>query len=533
MQARTVIIARRAILWVAVVALVLGAFLLWDELPLGQGQTPDVIDLTGEVEASNCAPCHLRIAEAQVPGLVFTHGNHLMVSCTACHYEEPHKDGVTNRPPMDSCFNCHGIQHGSQGSLATDACEDCHTPSFDLRPATHTEDWAEKPHAEAGEGDVNRCMMCHEAPIDCDPCHEDEDVDVGPMPGQYLAILPGQPAPPVVEVYPKERVTMGQCVYCHPDVDDFMPGSVIFAHDDHLRRNYQCDVCHTEFAHENEEIMRPDMQGCYRCHGLVHASNGEVATEECEACHPAGFELVPDNHTDAFVAGDHKHMVAEDPAYCSMCHTEEFCIECHTGQKTRPDGTPIPAVVPADHKVVEWYGEHGKLFLDQEGQCGACNTSDSCKECHQTPMPHPTDWLEGHGGGTPEDYADCDLCHQDRTECQNCHHDSVKRGELTAENCEPCHDEMQYEPATEIPNKAFAEHAVHFDVAEVKGEPYKCYECHVSFGQSAVERQAEILQGHDLRLCYECHGALDIYDKQIAPYPGAELCRQCHTDINI
>ena len=38
--------------------------------------------------------------------------------------------------------------------------------------------------------------------------------------------------------------------------------------------------------------------------------------------------------------------------------------------------------------------------------------------------------------------------------------------------------------------------------------------------------------GHDLRLCYDCHGALDVNNVQIAPYPGNTLCYRCHQNRN-
>lgn len=525
---------RRTTVVFAVTALLAAAFLLSIEPPTAETQPYQVIELTGQIEASKCAPCHLRIAEAKVPGLIFTHGNHLMIGCFACHYSEPHKGGATRRPPMESCFNCHGITHGQQGELATQACEDCHTSNFVLRPRDHTEDWAGKPHAEGPRriGDVNRCMMCHTGESDCDACHKEQDVDVEDMPNEYVPILVVQPQRPAVMVFPQERVTMGQCVYCHPDVDDFMPGALIFEHADHLRRNYECEVCHVEFPHSNEQIDIPTMEGCYRCHGLTHASEGLVAREECEACHPPEFELRPENHTDAFIAGTHKERALADGAYCAMCHVESFCIECHQGRRLGPDGQPMEPVIPDDHYEVSWIrGDHGGRYMQQEGMCGSCHESEGCSRCHQTPMPHPVDWLENHGEKTAID--DCKVCHTDRSRCQSCHHDTVLRGELIAENCTPCHDEMDVEPATDIRHKGFAEHAVHFNVVELKGEAYKCYDCHVFFGTTVDALAAEKTTAHDLRLCYECHGALDYRNVLIAPYTGKALCVLCHSDLNI
>jgi hypothetical protein len=95
-----------------------------------------------------------------------------------------------------------------------------------------------------------------------------------------------------------------------------------------------------------------------------------------------------------------------------------------------------------------------------------------------------------------------------------------------------CHVEMMQKPATAIQNKAFAEHAVHFNVKKSKGHPYHCYECHTDFGSSASAQKIEKQQGHDLRLCYSCHGALDPFNVQIAPYKGSSLCFRCHANLN-
>lgn len=523
--------ARRAAVVLVVFAL-LAAALLVSPASLSPKEYPgDPIELTGEVGGRKCAPCHLRLAEATVPGLIFTHGNHLIVGCFACHYAQPHRDGRAARPTMQSCFNCHGIYHGPTGVLATGDCEDCHTSTFQLRPGDHVADWAGAAHAQVPKaiGNVNRCLMCHEPTEDCDACHLDEGVETGPMPERYEPILKVRPDTPLIEVYPEGRVTMGQCVFCHPDVDDFLPDALIFEHAGHLGRSYDCEICHVAFPHSPDQVDVPSMEGCYRCHGLNHAERGLVATEGCEACHPPEFELRPEDHTDAFVSEEHKVGAAEDGANCAMCHTEALCVECHTGQ--RPDTEPV---VPEDHLVADWiWGMHGRRYLAQHGMCGSCHLPASCTQCHQTAMPHPTTWMETHGEQS-QAYDDCDVCHRDRSRCQDCHHDQLRLAELVKENCTPCHEEMEHEPATEIQVKGLAEHAVHFEVAETVGRPYVCLDCHVGFG---IRDEGHIAlvpeQGHDLRLCYECHGALDHRKVMIAPWPGRELCVRCHTDIFI
>ena len=109
--------------------------------------------------------------------------------------------------------------------------------------------------------------------------------------------------------------------------------------------------------------------------------------------------------------------------------------------------------------------------------------------------------------------------------CQNCHHLGVKNASWSLSNCVPCHPQMAQLPPTSIQNKGFAEHAVHFNVGKKKRRPYRCYECHVSFGtSSAAAKQIELQQGHDLRLCYQCHGALDPVTTRRSPRTAARSC---------
>jgi hypothetical protein len=469
-----------------------------------------------------------------------------MVACSACHYEMPHQNGQTYPPPMEACFNCHGIEHGPQGQLARSDCAACHTKSFTLRPATHVQGYAGKLHADRAKQGVNGCLLCHKASKDCDACHVKENVRVngkpiGPMPKTYTPIAPITASKPTVKIYPNGPTTMGQCIYCHPDIDAFNKSKVIFAHAEHLRRDYACTVCHPQFGHGTETINRPPMETCYQCHGLTHAAGGLVATMDCGKCHPKDFKLMPDNHTAAFIAGGHKKRASDDVSYCSMCHQPDFCVTCHQGRKKLADGTFSPRVIPADHRRADWSSTHGPLYIQQKGACGACHDSQSCTTCHYTSMPHPTDWLTTHGRtahGIASAKRDCNVCHVNRERCQACHHDSSKGQTLTLDHCAAgpglhgCHAEMAQVPAASIQNKAFAEHAVHFNVAKKKGKPYKCYECHIGFGtDSGTANLADA--GHDLRLCYGCHGSLNAFGDQIAPYPGAELCRRCHSNLNI
>jgi hypothetical protein len=470
------------------------------------------------------------------PGLIFNHGNHLMVSCDACHSRMPHQQGATDAVPMDTCFACHGVRHGPQGPLATADCRKCHPQSFDLVPSDHQpiKDFGGTPHATlAKQAGVNRCMMCHTASQDCNPCHVQQNVKIAPLPDAFVSMITARPKPASVKIYPTGPTNMAQCQYCHPDLDNIIPGRLIFAHAVHLQRAYPCSACHPKFGHTSDGPDKPDMESCYRCHGLQHQIQGQIATDECDKCHPPGFKLEPDNHTKQFIMGGHKARASAEPAYCSMCHKTEFCVTCHQGRSTSPNGAKAQ-VIPADHHQPNWQSTHGKLFMAQKGDCGACHDDASCRTCHKTTMPHPPNWIQNHKPEPGVSTADCNICHTDRTTCQNCHHQRVATADLIAANCVGCHPEMTQQPPTSILDKGFAEHAVHFIVAKKKGKPYRCFECHVGFGTSSATQQVELQEGHDLQLCYQCHGASDpVTNQPIAPYSGAELCRRCHRNLNV
>ena len=494
------------------------------------------INLTGSACVSVCTSCHDRIAEGSSPGLIFDHGVHPGIQCYECHVRPAHEAGKIYRPPMETCFACHGLVHGPAGLVAGSACEDCHTPVFVLRPSWHIADWELEPHALAvGRGGSNRCILCHDAPADCDSCHLERSIDTSPVPPIYLRTVPLPPDLPEITVDVYGAATMGQCVFCHPNIDDGEWPDLIFTHDVHIARDYRCSACHESFPHSPGGTDVPDMLSCYRCHSLQHAARGEVATEDCYACHPQQFELVPPDHTPAFIAREHSDPAGERISECVMCHTSAFCAECHRGEKVLPDGTMSAQVIPADHKTAEWMPEHGGQFLGGQGACSICHTGESCARCHQTVMPHPTYWLARHtANGYPSD--DCKVCHTERASCQECHHQGLRSTELVRENCVDCHEEMATIPATDIQDMRLVEHAVHFEVEERVGRPYICDDCHVGFTIARV-RDYGIhtfeTQAHDLRLCYDCHGNVDLRNIEIAPWPGSQLCRRCHTDMRL
>ncbi len=470
----------RVRLW-GVAAIVLAAAFLLVSVRSGTAATEfdpataPAIDTAAPVDPQQCAPCHLDLSTTNRPGLVFNHGSHLMVSCDGCHSRMPHQNGITESVPMEVCYACHGVQHGPQGELAGSECAKCHTPAFDLVPGDHQpiKEFAGKPHAEqAKKTGTNDCMMCHTASKDCNPCHVEQDVKIDPLPDAYASVVRERPKGPSIKIYPDGPTNMAQCVYCHPDLDAIIPGRLIFAHAQHLQRAYPCESCHPKFGHSATGRRGSG-------HDVVLSLPRTAASGPGRHRH-RGVQRLPSQGLRPGSGQSHEG-VHRRGAQGARGRRIPRTARCATRPSSASTATSNSKVVPASHKKTNWMKLHGKLYLDKKGDCGACHTVKSCTRCHKTSMPHPPGWIQNH---TPEpgvSTEDCNVCHQDRSTCQNCHHLGVKNAELVAANCVKCHPQMLQRPPTSIPNKGFAEHAVHFNVGEVKGRPYRCYECHIDY----------------------------------------------------
>jgi hypothetical protein len=313
-------------LWIAiglvVVALALPA-IAW-------ALSAQTIDIGGDVFSDKCAPCHSNYSETNKhPKYVFSHGNHITYQCSSCHPEFPHKPDGTVKPVMKDCWNCHGLQHGPQGVLASGTCTDCHGDKLvDLRPANHTFDWAKKPHvAPANESLTTLCSMCH-TKADCDECH----VKLG------IAWSPTEPM-----VYDAGN----GCMACHGSpnlIKSSAAGVVSFqvtGIEASAHREVTCPECHIDFAYAKVSTpskvwyVNAGLCGNGACHNVddpktevdddmvtpwtssVHGiayAKGDTATATCGSCHG--------NHSIA-------RLDTEAARLDLRLSGEAMCAECH------------------------------------------------------------------------------------------------------------------------------------------------------------------------------------------------------------
>jgi len=259
---------------------------------------------------------------------------------------------------------------------------------------------------------------------------------------------------------------MGQCEFCHLG---YRPGSgnkvaafevpkpnMRFNHKAHLDRNIQCAQCHGSVEHLElaTRDQLPRMKGCFGCHNMSGASQGE-AKSACNVCHladPAGQikvvfatgELKPPRwlmnaqHTPDFIER-HKRVAADNSALCANCHSERYCTDCHDG-KVRPR-----SVHPND-----WISMHPIAARHDNPRCTSCHQEEQfCLTCHQrigvtmsgpnvsSNRFHPADWVgsignpkrgPGHHSFEAERNLNaCVSCHTER-DCAICHASTARGG---------------------------------------------------------------------------------------------------------
>lgn len=387
--------SRKALLLIAltvVTVLAVGvsaAFAQTDAVEIDDQQL--VIDLGGTVYAENCDPCHGNIADTDnySSSIIFQHGYHQLISCSGCHSKFPHQPEGTDVPEMKGCFACHGLQHGPMGELATGKCEDCHlTPVEDLRPADHVWNWAQKPHVEPGEKELQtRCMMCHDEPW-CVECHDAEEVRWEPK-GAYaydsaggcLACHGNENLIKTSEGRPKSYQVMGvdqsahaklSCQECHVDYEyeDEADATPIWnvnaglacmnCHDnmsqdemDEYGMAYQPGVYKTSIHWTEFEKGNMDSATCSSCHGghYIQRLDTEFARQQlhssayrvCARCHPDEY----DSYDDYYHGAAYKRGAADAPA----------CWDCHGDHDVLPSSNAESLM--SEEKRAETCGQEG------------------------------------------------------------------------------------------------------------------------------------------------------------------------------
>ncbi|MDZ4178390.1 MAG: NapC/NirT family cytochrome c [Coriobacteriia bacterium] len=171
------------------------------------------------------------------------------------------------------------------------------------------------------------------------------------------------------------------------------------------------------------------MTACFRCHGH---EDGAEAPGACAACHPADFNLKPANHEgEGFYPAGHAEM-----ALAEVERIASIGAGGHGGESPEPseDATQssrrrlgiesaYASAASSDNPWVDALPAVGTI-----NYCSTCHSEQFCSDCHGLPMPHPANFQEGHGELGNSQPATCATCHSvsgaadDTQFCNACHH---------------------------------------------------------------------------------------------------------------
>jgi hypothetical protein len=311
-------------------------------------------------DADQCNTCHYDDNyEALVKStgdLLFNHKFHIeeqKMDCQACHKGLTIVDysfqAYQSNPVMEDCYTCHNDR-----TIASNACESCHTSTSDLLPDDHRSFTFRKAHKfEARAFDAN-CVMCHDVNNNsCETCHAANNV------------LTDRDEPYAPNNF----------------IDDARQQKLTRAHDLNYRFFHGIDArgktAECQSCHQTETF-------CATCHQSENADFAFSGILPASHLKP-GF-IIPGLRTGG---GDHAVLAKRDMESCVSCHdlqgADPTCFRCHTD----PDG--IKNTNNKTHPTGFMKSEKGD-WHDSEGSiCYNCHLSSSplsaagtgfCGYCH-------------------------------------------------------------------------------------------------------------------------------------------------------
>jgi len=282
------------------------------------------------------------------------------------------------------------------------------------------------------------CMACH-MPVNANPIifilHKAEAL--GEL---YMTVTNKFELPLNGESEVSLTMTPDKCTQCHSLATRVVTPSlgIKIDHDVHTASAVSCTICHNRVAHredfqstltdpatgerprKHDDFMK--MTACFRCHGL---EAGSPAPGTCSACHTTGFTLKPPSHlkSDFFPKG-HGEMANE-----ARKTVEETLKE-----------RGITAVTPEMKSEFEAASKEGKNGVGEAlvpvravNYCSTCHVETFCTNCHGTEMPHSAEFKRpkdvkdplGHPVLSKTIAKKCVVCHGDNAKthfCDDCHH---------------------------------------------------------------------------------------------------------------
>ena len=479
--------------------------------------------------SASCLVCHPNGSADEVFNHNLTNfplvGEHQQVECLSCH---------TNgyQGTSTDCNSCHASDylqtsnppHVSLG-IST-ACEECHTPSPDWKPATFAIHDQYYPLIGAHRQIASDCKLCHangytNTPTDCYSCHSTD----------YMA---------TTNPSHSELSFSHDCETCH-SVNAWSPSN--FNHDSyyplvgaHASIKDNCLACHA-----NGYTNTPT--DCYSCHSTdylatTNPSHSELSfSQDCETCHSVNAWSPSNFNHDSYYPLVGAHASIKDN--CLACHANGYtntptdCYSCHSTDymaTTNPSHSELSFSQDCEtcHSVNAWspsnfnhdsyyplVGAHASI----KDNCLAChangytNTPTDCYSCHSTDYMATTNPSHSELSFS----QDCETCHSvNAWSPSNFNHDSywVLTGahKTIEKECLRCHSSGY----TNTSNACYSCHASDYNSADnhlSDGFPKTCEDCHgtTSWGSTTFNHDSQyfpIYSGKhrgEWNKCTECH----------------------------
>lgn len=296
-----------------------------------------------------------------------------------------------------------------------------------LLPPWRTVDHLKLPHGKhAGMG--VECVSCHEA------------VPASQALGDNL--VPGHAK--CQECH--DVVNTAECTFCHTDpktvrVREARYSNLNFAHKNHIERvKGDCQRCHVTLPEAGKNVgLRIPMSTCRGCHN----HNEDYQAGNCDKCHKdlnaEKVKLMEGFAHQGNFGTEHRLAARSSSSSCFACHTQAFCVDCHTATPAVRVEVQNPDAVTRQfiHRN-DWLSRHYMEAEADPAQCYRCHQPTFCADCHKrqnlTPSasdprnPHPRDWVmpgsrEFHGTAARRDIARCAACHDNgaQSNCVSCH----------------------------------------------------------------------------------------------------------------
>lgn len=313
---------------------------------------------------TECGTCHYEnIYEPLIQkssALYFDHNFHIEqqnINCDYCHKglgtvaygfqaEQPN-------PVMENCTSCHNDK-----TIASNACESCHSSTAGLIPQSHKNANFTKSHKFSANAFDANCMMCHDN-NSCEGCHvgtsmitETNTSDNFYQPYSSTNFIDGVKQQQVTKVHElnyrfvhgidaKGRTSDCQtchqvdsfCSSCHQsEGGDFAMGGVVPA--SHLKPNF-FTIGAGSGGGEHAILARRDIESCVSCHDV------QGADPTCITCHLDSDGIKgtnPKTHQNNFMRDNRGDWHESSGSMCFNCHTSAspssvkgvgFCGYCH------------------------------------------------------------------------------------------------------------------------------------------------------------------------------------------------------------